>query len=394
MSVRYCVRCVSPSIATTPLTFDENGVCSACRVADQKKHVNWDERWEMLKELVEEYRVGNNYDIVIPVSGGKDSYYQTHIVVEELGLKPLLVTYHGNNYLPEGEYNLIRMREVFDCDHIIFRPSVDILIKMNRIGFKLQGDNNWHAHCGIFTVPIQVAVRYKVPLMLWGEHGFMDLGGMYSYNDFVEFTAKFRKEHALRGYDWYDFTDQGLERLGRSDLKEGLTEKDLLWAQYPSDEEIDKVGVRGIYLSNFVNWDANHHVKLVINRYGWRAAQQPFERTYRNFSNLDDMHENGIHDYLKFVKVGYGRATDHGSKDIRSGIMTREQGIEMVRKYDHVKPRRDLERWLKYVGMNEEEFDHICDTFRDQRVWRIENGQWVKDNIWGQPSSYGQVHRE
>jgi hypothetical protein len=101
------------------------------------------------------------------------------------------------------------------------------------------------------------------------------------------------------------------------------------------------------------------------------------------FSNLDDMHENGIHDYLKYIKFGYGRASDHASKDIRTGYMTRHQGIDMVRRYDHVKPRRDLERWLQYVGMTEEEFDRIADTFRDPRVWRKdETGKWVKDNIW------------
>ena len=177
MAVQYCTRCVYPSVAATPLTFDENGVCSGCRVAAQVKDINWDERLQMFKELTDEYRSSNNYDIVIPVSGGKDSYYQTHLIVNELGLKPLLVTYHGNNFLPEGEYNLLRMREIFDCDHIIFKPSVNVLIRMNRVGFKLQGDMNWHNHCGILTVPIQVAVRYKVPLILWGEHGFMDLGG-------------------------------------------------------------------------------------------------------------------------------------------------------------------------------------------------------------------------
>jgi N-acetyl sugar amidotransferase len=374
------------------LTFDEHGVCSGCRVAEQKKNINWGERMQLLRELVEEYRSTSNYDIIIPVSGGKDSYFQTHIAVHELGLKPLLVTYHGNNFLPEGEYNLLRMREVFDCDHIIFRPSQDMLIRMNRIGFRLQGDMNWHNHCGIFTMPIQVAVRYKVPLMMWGEQGFMDVAGMYSYSDFIEFTAKCRLEHGLRGYDWNDFTDDGLEKLGRPELKEGLREKDLLWARYPTDDEIDEVGVRGIYLSNYASWDANDHVKLVMKRYGWRPAQQPFERTYRTFSNIDDMHENGIHDYLKFIKLGYGRGSDHSCKDIRGGLMTREQGIEMVRKYDHVKPQRDLQRWLKYVNMTEEEFDRICDTFRDKRVWRIENGQWVKDNIWGEPSSYGPVH--
>ena len=390
--MQYCTQCVYPSCAATPLTFNENGVCSGCRGASQKKIIDWEERATQLKDLVNEYRSnGSNYDIIIPVSGGKDSYYQTHYAVKELGLKPLLVTYHGNNYLPEGTYNLLRMREVFDCDHIIFNPSVETLIKMNRIGFKLQGDMNWHAHCGIVTMPIQVAVRYKVPLMMWGEHGFLDLAGMYSLNDLVEFTAKFRLEHSLRGYDWNDFTDEGLEKQFRPELKEGLKNKDLLWAQYPTDNEIEQVGVRGIYLGNYVNWDANIQTKKVIDDYGWKPAEQEFERTYRTISNLDDMHENGIHDYLKFIKFGYGRASDHACKDIRSGKMTREIGIEMVRKYDHVKPRKDLNRWLKYVGMSEVDFDAICDTFRDPRVWRIENGQWVKDNIWNQSSAYGQV---
>ncbi|MCA3269962.1 MAG: N-acetyl sugar amidotransferase [Alphaproteobacteria bacterium] len=389
----YCSKCVYPDVSAVPLSFDEEGVCSGCHVHVKKSSIDWPRRWEQFKELVNSYKTDNNYDILIPVSGGKDSYYQTH-VAKELGLKPLLVTYHGNNYLPEGEANLFRMREVFDCDHIIIRPGVDTLIKMNRLGFRVQGDNNWHGHCGIFTSPIQVAVRYKIPLILWGEHGFMDLGGMYSYSDYVEFTAKHRLEHSLRGYDWSDFTDAGLEKLGLSAFKEGLTAKDLLWAQYPSDDEIDSVGVRGIYLSNYVDWDANNHTKLVVEKYGWEPARQPFERTYRRFSNLDDMHENGIHDYMKFIKIGYGRATDHACKDIRGGVMTRAEGIEMIRKYDAVKPRRDLERWLKYVNMSEEEFDYTLDGFRDHRVWRIENGQWVKDNIWGGSSSYGAVHQD
>ena len=385
MGVRYCSRCVYPAVAATPLTFDAQGVCSGCRVAEQKLSLDWKERFQYLRDLAQEYRSPCGYDILIPVSGGKDSYFQTHVAIHELGLKPLLVTYHGNNYIPEGEYNLQRMRDVFDCDHIIFHPSTEVLIKMNRIGFRLQGDMNWHNHCGIFTYPIQMAVKYQIPLILWGEHGFMDLGGMYSYADFVEFTAKHRLEHSLRGYDWYDFTDEGLDRLGRPELKEGLGPKDLQWAMYPSDEEISRVGVRGIYLSNFVDWDANRHARLVMDKYAWRPAQQPFERTYRMFSNLDDMHENGIHDYLKFVTLGYGRGTDHACKDIRAGLMSREQGVEMVRRYDAVKPRRDLERRLSYVTMTEEEFDAVCDTFRDPRVWRIEKGHWVKDTLWGEP---------
>lgn len=388
--MQWCSKCVYPVVTATPTALDEHGVCAGCRVSAQRISIDWDRRFQMLQELVDSYRSKSNYDILIPVSGGKDSYFQAHIA-KQLGLKILLVTYHGNNYMEEGEYNLGRMRDLFNADHVIVHPSTPALIKMNRIGFKLQGDMNWHNHCGIFTVPIQVAVRYKVPLMMWGEHGFMDLGGMYSYNDFVEFTAKFRLEHGLRGYDWNDFNDEGLKQLNRVELCEGLTEKDLLWAKYPSDDDIDEVGVRGIYLNNFVHWDANHHGPLMEEIYGWRSAQTPFERTYRKMSNLDDMHENGIHDYLKFVKLGYGRGSDHSCKDIRAGLMARETGIEMVKQYDHVKPMRDLKRWLSYVDMTENEFDSICDTFRDPRVWRIEDNQWVKHNIWGGESEFGPV---
>jgi N-acetyl sugar amidotransferase len=372
MPMRYCTRCVYPAAAATPLTFDADGVCSGCRTHDERKNIDWKARWGMLKELVESYRTkGDNYDCIIPVSGGKDSYWQTHLIVKEFGLKPLLVTYHGNNYLPVAERNLRRMREVFDVDHLVFGPSVKTLIKLNRICFRLMGDMNWHAHCGIYTYPIQIAAKQRIPLLVWGEHGYTELGGMYSLNDFVEMTAKYRLEHSQRGYDWSDM-------VGREDL----TEKDMLWAKYPTDDEIDDVGIRGIHISNYVPWQPNEQTDLVKKEYGWEESPEPFDRTYRRMSNLDDMHENGIHDYLKYVKFGYGRGSDHSCKDIRAGKLTRKEGIEMVRKYDHVKSR-DLRRWLDYVGMTEEEFDRVADTFRDPRVWRKnDKGEWEKDNIW------------
>lgn len=370
--MRYCTHCVYPGVSATPLTFDENGLCSGCRVHQQREAIDWNERREWLAELCTKYKnSGSNYDCIIPVSGGKDSYYQTHVIVKELGMKPLLVTYHGNNYLPVGERNLFRMREIFDVDHHVFRPSVKTLVALNRYGFHKMGDMNWHAHCGIFTYPVQVAAKYEIPLIVWGEHGFADLGGMFGMNDFIEMTRKFRTEHAQRGYDWSDM-------IGH----EGIREQDMLWAKYPTDDEIDDVGIRGIYLGNYVNWEANAQTKLMIDLYGWEPSPEPFERTYRRMSNLDDMHENGMHDYLKYIKFGYGRATDHACKDIRAGKMTRAEGVEMVRKYDHVKSS-DLNRWLKYVDMTEAEFDRVADTFRDTRAWRKDaSGAWVKDNLW------------
>ena len=126
-------------------------------------------------------------------------------------------------------------------------------------------------------------------------------------------------------------------------------------------------------------WDGNANSKLASELYGFETGDTPFERTYRRASNLDDMHENGAHDYLKFVKFGYGRCTDHASKDIRSGEMTREKGIELVRRYDPIKPS-DIKRWLEYVGMREQDFDAIADTFRDPRVWWYDGG-WKRHDI-------------
>lgn len=386
-AVRYCSNCVYPSSSAAPLSFDEQGLCSGCRIANRREQVDWTRREQKFRRLLEEYRSqdGSNYDCLIPVSGGKDSYYQVHLVKNVFGMNPLLVTYHGNNYTPAGMRNLVRMREVFGVDHVFFTPSIRVLQAMNRIGMRLMGDMNWHAHAGIFTYPIRVAVHERVPLMIWGEHGFMDLGGMHSYNDFVEFTYRFRHEHALRGYEWTDFVEaaarQG-EQLGRQDL--------IPW-MYPSDAEIEQVGVRGVYVSNYFHWDANDHGRMVVERYGFEPADEPFERTYRTLSNLDDMHENGLHDYMKFVKFGYGRASDHACKDIRAGLMTRAQAVEIVQRMDPARPR-DLARWLDYVGWTEAKFDAEADRFRDPRVWAIRDRAWYKRDIDGEWRAYGDVH--
>tara|TARA_B110000503_G_C7168869_1_gene423292 strand:- start:3899 stop:5113 length:1215 start_codon:yes stop_codon:yes gene_type:complete len=391
--VKFCSNCLYKSETDMKLYFDDAGRCTGCQNSlVAKNNINWDERLSKLKKLFSENKsINSKYDLIIGVSGGKDSYFQTHLAKNILGLNPLLVTYYGNNYTEEGEYNLRRMEKVFECDHIIFKPKLDVLIKMNLLGFFVQGDMNWHNHCGIMTYPFQIAVKEKINLILWGEHGYMDRAGMFFYDDYVEFTKRHRKEHDLRGYDWYNFTDEGLLEMNKEKLKMGINSDDLHWAKYPDDSDIANVGLRGIYAQNYVYWDGVKNAEISEKLYGWQKYKGNFQRTYRKISNLDDMHENGAHDYLKFIKFGYGRGTDHSTKDIRLGYMNKEEGIEMVKKYDHIRPTEDLSRWLKYVDMREDEFDKIADTFRDPRTWYIKNNKWFKENLWGGESSYGEV---
>jgi len=363
------------------MSFDNNNVCSACDFHKSYQSITeeeWKNRRKKFEKILNENKSNSNYDCIVPVSGGKDSYFQTHQIVKEFKLKPLLVTYDGNNYLPEGIENRDKMRQVFDVDHLIFGPSVDSLREINKQCFKIMGDMNWHSHCGITTYPYQIAVNFKIPLLIWGET-FSDISGMYDVDDMVEFTVRMRNEYALRGYEWNDV-------IKNTSLKE----KDMLWAKFPSDEDFRKNKIRGLAIGNYFKWDPNQHVKLIKEKYGWKESQKPFERTYRRMSNLDDRYENGVHDLLKFIKFGYGRATDHASKDIRTGYLTRDEGIKMVKKYDHV-VSSDLDYWLDYVKMSKDEFWQIADTFRSNKVWWIENNKWYKNNIWGNSSSYGEV---
>lgn len=339
-----------------------------------KQHIpqaEWSRRWELLKEIVERYRCrdGSRYDCVIAVSGGKDSYFQTHVIKNELKLNPLLVTYNGNNWTEVGWRNMLRMKEAFDVDHLLVSPSVNVLQKLNLLGFIVMGDMNWHAHVGIMTTPMRVAVQYGIPLVFYGEHGYMDLCGQFSMNDFPEVSYRNRLEHYARGYEWTYFAG-----------REGLNEQNFIPWQYPTDQQIFDLGLRGIFLGNYLPWEANEHIKLVVDRYGFEVSREPFDRTYRTMSNLDDMHENGVHDYLKYIKFGYGRCTDHACKDIRAGLLDRDKAIDLVNQYDPVKPR-DLQRWLAYVSMSEDEFDRIADTFRDPRVWTMENGCWRRQKL-------------
>ena len=370
--MKYCKKCTYPEMAVN-LAMSEDGICSGCIVHEEKYGIDWKEREKEFKDLLYSYRdkSKNNYDCIIPVSGGKDSHFQSWYIKNKLRLNPLLVTYYTHNYTKTGEENLRNIGNAFGIDHFVFTPSRKAIKAMNKLGFIMTGDMSWHFHCGAWTVPFQVAVLMNIPLVVYGEHGWTDLAGQFSLHDKPEFTVRYRKEHLMRGFDWTDFVG-----------KEGLREEDLLWAKFPSDDDIERVGVRGIFMGNYVFWDGDNNAKK-MGKYGFKPNPEPFERTYRTTSNVDDIHENGIKDYLKYIKFGYGRCTDHTSKDIRLGIMDRSTAIDLTRKYDHVKARKSLEYFLRMVDMTEVEFDEIADRFRDPRVWwKDSNGNWKKDNIW------------
>lgn len=364
-----CASCLYPIHSATAISFDSRKICSGCSRAREVQSLKQAGTLgeSALKKILRDglkARKTGSYDCVIAVSGGKDSYFQTHYVKNVLGLNPLLVTYDANNWTPTGRRNMERMSKVFSVDHEIVVPPVDILSKMNLLGLIIMGDMSWHAHVGIITAPMRVAAERGIPFVFYGEHGREDLAGQFRYGDFPEVTFRERIEHHARGYEWNCFN--GLF---------GLTEHELNFWAYPSDMELFKSGVRGLHLGSFVKWDPHKQTDLMQKTYGFQTSPVVFDRTYRVGSNLDDMHENGVHDWLKYIKFGYGRATDHGSKDIRLGLKSRHEMLPLVRMYDSTLPN-DLQRWLEYTSISKDLFFLISNSFRSPSIWGHCDGLW------------------
>lgn len=374
--MRYCKRCCYPENAKPNIIFDEQGICSGCRYIERKVETDWEKREKMLRALLEEYKQkakdsGNPYDCLIPVSGGKDSHFQAYLMKKVYGMNPLLVTFNHAFNTEWGIRNLTNMLNQFNCDLLRFTINPESIRKITRYMLKKLGDITWHYHAGIMTFPIQIAVKYNIPLVVWGEESYSDLVGMFRNEDIVEFSKKVRQEHDMRGFEPEDI-------LRDSENKE-LTKQDLAAFFYPSEEEIERVGVRGIYISNFIRWKAKEQVEMLIKDYGFETSPGK-ERTFNIHAKIDDA-ANDVHDYLKYLKFGYGRATDDASYEIRHGRMTREEGIEMVRKYDSVRPK-SLDAFLKFLGMTENEFKESIEHLRDEKIWEKKDGIWqAKDSV-------------
>jgi len=381
--MKYCARCLYPENAKPTIILDDDtGICSGCNDHESRMSldVNWEERRAMFDEIIEETKKltkerGNNYDCIVPISGGKDSHFQVYVLKELYGLNPLLVSYNHCYNLEAGLRNLENLVEKSGCDLIRFTANPHSAKKLSRFMLETVGDITWHYHAGIRTLPFRVAVEKNIPLMVWGEHGFAELTGIVSLEDFVEFTKWTRKEHDMRGFEPEDV----IAKSGGT-----ITWRDVDPYCYPTDEQIETCGVRGIYMSNFFDWNAKHHMELMQEKWDFAAVTYERDRTFVNYAKIDD-HANDLHDYLKYLKFGYGRATDDASMEIRHGRMTREEGIEMVKKYDSNEPS-SFQTYLDFMEMTREEFFEMINPMREKELWNIDGAEWsLKDWVGNHP---------
>lgn len=359
--IKYCVRCVMPE--TKPdLQIDGEGVCNACRSFEHRTSVDWDARRAELDTVLARYRKtdGSNWDCIVPVSGGKDSTYQV-IRMLQLGMNPLCVTATTCDPSPLGVENIENLKRL-GVDYVEMTPNRVVRAKLNRIGLQDVGDISWPEHVGIFTIPVRAAVQYRVPLIIWGENAQNEYGGPAAAASDKVLNRRWLEEFG------------GLLGLRVSDLheREGIEARHLIPYTYPTDAELEQVGVTGLFLGYFAPWDGYTNA-LVAQGYGFKTYSKCVEGSIVNYENVDN-HQTGIHDYFKFLKFGFGRATDIACLHLRRGRLSRQDALELVRLHDGKFPGsylgKSLANILAPLELSVDDFTAICDRFTNKKLFK------------------------
>ncbi len=370
-NIQYCTRCVMPE--TKPdLYLDKEGVCSACRYFEQRRNIDWNDRRKELEQIMDGYSShnGTNYDCIIPVSGGKDSHFQV-VKMLEIGVNPLCVTATTDMLTDIGRKNIENIKRL-GVDYIEVTTNPQIRKKINKLALVKIGDISWPEHVTIFTVPVRIAVQLNIPLIVWGENSQNEYGGPAGDAENNILTRRWLEEFG------------GLLGFRVSDLigNESIEQKHIIQYTYPTDEDMKRCRVTGIFLGYYVPWDGFSNA-LIAQTHGFTTYHTTVEGSIVNYENLDN-YQTGIHDYFKFLKFGFGRGTDLACLHIRRDRLTREDGINLVKikdgKFPWIYLGKPLEDILSYIDMTVDEFIKVCDRFTNKKLFlRDSNGNLMKD---------------
>jgi N-acetyl sugar amidotransferase len=349
--MKRCTRCLLPETHET-IRFNEEGICSVCQNFGQKSNIDWGAKKTELDAILDKHRGRGNYDCIIPFSGGKDSVFTLYYAVRVLGLKPLVVSFDHGFYRP----NLIETRnkvlKELGVDFLSFSPNWKLVQKLMLKSFLDKGDFCWHCHTGIFSYPMWVAIEKRIPLVLWGEPS-SEYTSYYDYSE-VEKVDEDRFNRIINlGISAQDMAAR---------LNYEFDDRDFSPFTYPDAQLLQDLQVVSVPLGSFIPWDVKAQVEIIKNELGWQGDEVegvPPEYDYEKV----ECYMQGVRDYIKYLKRGYARTTHLTSLDIRNGRKTREESIELVEKYERKIPH-NLELFLKYTGLTEEEFIKVVNKHK------------------------------
>jgi len=360
--MRYCTRCLIPE--TRPnITFDEVGVCNACRAHETRREIDWAAREKNLLEVVRHAQSRSaGYDCLIPVSGGKDSTWQV-VKCLEYGLRPLAVTWKSPARTELGAENLANLIRL-GVDHIDYQVSPTVEKKFMVQALVRYGSTAIPMHLALFNIPLQIAVRFKIPLVVWGENSAFEYGGTAEERTGFRLDRQWLKKygvtHGTTAHDW---------------VSESLTAKELTPYLGPTDEELEQAGVLAVFLGYYLAWDPET-TRRVASEHGFKARAAGPRTGYYNYADIDDDFIS-IHHYLKWHKFGFTRLFDNLSLEIRNGRLTREAAIQIVRATGDQTPHADIEKFCAFAEITPAHFFDVVEKFRNSAIWhKGADGVW------------------
>lgn len=366
--VRYCVRCTI-SNQRPRITFDSDGVCSACLYAEYKKKIDWKEREHELKSLCAKHRKGNgDYDVIVPSSGGKDSGFVAHQLKYYYGMTPLTVTWAPLKATETGRKNLDAFIDS-GFDNILGKPNGKITRKLTALSLKYLGDPFQSFIYGQTNFPLQMAVRYGVSLIMYGENGEVEYGGDMKNANRPDRDLSDHSKHYFSGLPPEFWTEHG---ISESELKPFMA---------PSKEAIEENNTQIHFMGYYKKWDPQENFYYCAENTGFTPNSERSEGTYSKYASLDDCLD-GFHYYLGYIKFGIGRATSDASHEIRDGKITRDEGIALVRRFDGEFPKKHFPEFLEFCGLREEEFHDIVDEWRSPHLWERGDFWRLRHPIW------------
>ncbi|CAM8409974.1 WbuX, N-acetyl sugar amidotransferase [Candidatus Methylopumilus universalis] len=368
-NVIFCKKCLTPS--TRPrVVFDHEGICNACRNAEEKSRIDWSRRMEEFTQLVAPLRGRSEqgkYDCIVPWSGGKDSSTIAHKLKFEFGLNPLLVTYSPMVPNEIGRHNREEMVKL-GFDHLFFRANQKVLRHLAKRFFIERGNPKVAWDAGINAVPIQVAVNYKIPVVFYAEHGESEYGG------------RVLSEEHRRTRDFTEVIENYVGDDPRNWVDDIVTSADLNPYTYPPLAEVAAVGVKAYYFGYFFKWSMYENYLYIKDKIDFKInVKGRTDGTFTNYDSLDDKIDN-LYYYMQFIKFGFGRAVRDASRLIQNEHMKREEGLQFALKYDDEFCYEHFEEVLDYLDLTKDEFVNIVDQHRNPEIWKKASGRWVLIN--------------
>lgn len=361
--VVFCKKCTM-SNQRPRITMDENGVCSACNYAEEKKKFDWNLREKELIELCNRHRKNDgSYDVIVPCSGGKDGGFVAHQLKYKYGMNPLCVTWAPLLPTKIGRENLDNFIRIGGFDHIMGTPNGKVQRLMTKLAFLHLGDPFQPFIYGQTNYPLKMAVQHKISLIMYGENGEVEYGG--------DMKNAYRPDREIKDHDKHYFSNMPPEFW----LDHGVTDKDIMPYKAPKYDEIKENKTEIHFFGYYKYWDPQENFYYCVENNGFTPNTERSEGTYSKYASLDDRID-GYHYYLGFIKFGIGRATSDTAHEIRDGKITRDEGIALVKKYDGEFPQKYFNDFLEFTGVSEEQFWQVIDSWRSDHIWKKEDNVW------------------